>query len=404
MNKPYSDPKQSEWIAEAQAHVLELHNKKYDPRLVHHNYHFTTLVVEQVGRLADAEQLIPEKREITLLAAWFANVGYLFNYQDYAHYSQLMAEKFLHAHEYPESLTKKIVQTILNLKKNLYPQDDISKVLSDAYTIASLFLNYEERIALLKLEWEFLLDRKMTHKEWRMWKLQRLLNTQLFTHSAKKSFESVLAHLIQNQKAQLDQHDPAGSDNGALATPRKRFGEIERKVPQRGIQTFFRTNYRNHINLSAIADNKANIMISVNTILVSVLITILSYRNITETTPMILLPVVLFLVTGLVSLIFAVLSARPKITSLNKKPLPPSEARRNIVFFGNFVNLDLDTYEKAMDDLFSDSELLYGNMTRDLYYLGKVLDKKYRYLTISYNVFMVGFITTVLTFLVIWLT
>ncbi|RMF21352.1 MAG: phosphohydrolase, partial [Bacteroidetes bacterium] len=45
--------------------------------------------------------------------------------------------------------------------------------------------------------------------------------------------------------------------------------------------------------------------------------------------------------------------------------------------------------------------LLYGNMARDLYHLGKVLDKKYRYLTISYNLFMVGFIATVLSFLVL---
>ena len=53
-----------------------------------------------------------------------------------------------------------------------------------------------------------------------------------------------------------------------------------------------------------------------------------------------------------------------------------------------------------MEDVFNDSELLYGNMVRDLYYLGKVLDKKYRYLSISYNIFMVGFIATVGTFLI----
>ena len=79
--------------------------------------------------------------------------------------------------------------------------------------------------------------------------------------------------------------------------------------------------------------------------------------------------------------------------------MSPTEIRKNIVFFGNFIRLDLETYEKAVDDMFSDSELLYGNLTRDLYYLGKVLDKKYRFLTISYNVFMVGFIATVLMFL-----
>ena len=119
---------------------------------------------------------------------------------------------------------------------------------------------------------------------------------------------------------------------------------------------------------------------------------------------MILMPVVIFLVTGLSSLIFAVLSARPKVTTLNAVDQSPEEARKNIVFFGNFVQMDVDAFEEALDAVFRDSELLYGNMTRDLYYLGKVLDKKYRYLTLSYNIFMIGFVATVITFMIALLT
>lgn len=178
------------------------------------------------------------------------------------------------------------------------------------------------------------------------------------------------------------------------------FYDIERKIPRRGIQSFFRTNYRNHINLSAIADNKANIMISVNSILISVLITILSYRNIAETNPKVLLPVILFLVSGLCSLIFAVLAARPKVTRLHSGVEVPDLSKSNLVFFGNFVSLPLEDYEEAMGRLFRNGELLYGNMVRDMYYLGKVLDKKYRYLTVSYTLFMVGFIASVVLFIV----
>jgi hypothetical protein len=193
------------------------------------------------------------------------------------------------------------------------------------------------------------------------------------------------------------QEQSAESAEIAIAGP---FYGIERKIPRRGIQSFFRTNYRNHINLSAIADNKANIMISVNSILISVLITLLSYRNIAETNPRILLPVILFLVSGLCSLIFAVLAARPKVTRLQNGAEIPDLSKSNLVFFGNFVSLPLDEYEKAMGQLFRDGELLYGNMVRDMYYLGKVLDKKYRYLTVSYTLFMVGFIASVLLFIV----
>lgn len=177
------------------------------------------------------------------------------------------------------------------------------------------------------------------------------------------------------------------------------FQGIERKVPIRAIQSFFRANYRNHIELSAIADNKANIMISVNAILISVLITLLSYRNIGETNPKVILPVVLFLVSALGSLIFAVLAARPKVTRLSTGTQLPDLKRGNLMFFGNFVSLSLENYEEAMDKLFRDGSLLYGHLVRDMYYLGKVLDRKYRYLTVSYTLFMVGFIVSVVIFI-----
>jgi hypothetical protein len=402
MNKPTEEKNKKNWVDRAQAHVLELHNQKQDARFVYHNYQLTAAFTEEVLLLSEEAQLDEQQQEMALIAAWFANTGYLFDYQEYTHYSQLVCEKFLKTHNYPELRTKKVLHAIDTLKKKASPDQMLDKVLSDAYTIVTLCRDFEEKSALLQLEWEFLLDRKMSVQEVKIWKLQRLLNAQLFTHYARTTYEASLSQSIQEQKAKADKFSLKQAEEeypGDLS--KRRFGKIEKEVPERGVQTFFRANYRNHINLSSIADGKANIMISVNTILISVLISILSYRNITETTPMILLPVVLFIVTGMASLVFAVLSARPKITSLNKKGLPPSEIRKNIVFFGNFVRLDLEEYEQAMDDLFSDSELLYGNLTRDLYFLGKVLDKKYRYLTISYNVFMVGFIVTVMTFLVV---
>ncbi|HNB03356.1 MAG TPA: hypothetical protein PLV88_03610, partial [Methanoregulaceae archaeon] len=86
------------------------------------------------------------------------------------------------------------------------------------------------------------------------------------------------------------------------------------------IQTFFRANYANHIRLSAIADNKAHIMISVNSILMSVAISMLTYQSLTSKNPLFILPIVMFLMTSLTSLIFAVLSSRPRVTSF--VPLP----------------------------------------------------------------------------------
>jgi len=252
------------------------------------------------------------------------------------------------------------------------------------------------------LEWELKTGRKSNQLEWAQLQLQRLLSARLYTHYARSHYEGILSQNIRWQKEKVEKtiRKQESKLPAEQVLPTGKFQGLEDGVPQRALQTFFRSNYRNHINLSAIADNKANIMISVNSILISVLLTILTYRNMANVNPKVVLPAVIFLVFALVSLIFAVLSARPKVTSLNNKEMPLETIRRNIVFFGNFVHLDLDQYEEAINEVSRDPELLYGNMTRDLYFLGKVLQKKYAYLTIAYNIFMLGFVVTVATFLV----
>lgn len=230
-------------------------------------------------------------------------------------------------------------------------------------------------------------------------RLQTLLGIRYYTPAGRTAAQPHVTAQLLAQKKQLDKrlrqaNRPTDDYDGDEPT-----FHLEDGTPVRGAQTYFRVVYRNHINLSAIADNKANIMISVNSILISVLITFLSYRNIAETQPMILLPVVIFLVTGLASLVSAVLSARPKVTKLNNDVVTGGQPVRGLAFFGNFAHLPLDRFTSEMDDMFRDGERLYETLTQDLYYLGQVLDKKYRYLTVSYNIFMVGLVVTVVLFL-----
>ncbi|MEL7117984.1 MAG: Pycsar system effector family protein [Bacteroidota bacterium] len=393
---------QSPILNAAQSYVLNFFNSKQDARYVYHNYQLTVAVVTEIELLAATEEVTDQQTEVALLAAWFYNIGYWIDYQDQLYYSQLEAEKFLLTQEYPSGQIKEVRACLKSITKNSADESLSQQLFRDGFIIVTQLKEQEEKQALHRLELELVLGEKIKRKDWNKGLLDNLMRLKLYTHTAKVQFQNQVSVLIktlreQEVKSQLNEDEIPNFRTG------RRFANLEKKVPDRGNQTFFRSNYRNHINLSAIADNKANIMISVNSILISVLITALTYRNITESQPMILLPVVIFLVTGLASLIFAVLSARPKVTSLNADQKSIQEVKKNIIFFGNFVSLDLDDYEVAMDEMLNDSELLYGNMTRDLYYLGKVLDKKYRYLTVSYNIFMLGFIATVLTFLITFL-
>ncbi len=394
------DQSENKWVKAAEIFAWDLFETRRDGRLVFHNLHLARRLSANTTWIGEKTDLSEEQFTAAAVAAWLIPAGFFSQYRAPSAGSLDAAKRFFAQQTGAEEWKDQVFRCIQTVLDGVAPGNDAEKVCSDAWNAALYGEHYEEHNPMMRLEQELMGDIRTTRAEWGQRQLQNLLGVRFYTPFARITCEPLLARHILRQKQQMEKwlrNDP--DDSPVAAESNTRFEDLEMESPpMRGVQTFFRTNYRTHINLSAIADNKANIMISVNSILISVLITLLSYRNIGETNPEILLPVVIFLVSGLASLTFAILSARPKVTMLNNGKTM-EEIRKNIVFFGNFVTLDLDQYEEAMDAMFRDDQLLYGNMTRDLYFLGKVLDKKYRYLSISYNIFMMGFIATVAAFL-----
>ncbi|HEY1113029.1 MAG TPA: Pycsar system effector family protein, partial [Chitinophagaceae bacterium] len=72
--------------------------------------------------------------------------------------------------------------------------------------------------------------------------------------------------------------------------------------------------------------------------------------------------------------------------------------KTNLLFFGNFHKMDLEEYNWAMNELLKDRDYIYGSMIKDIYFLGVVLARKYRFLRISYTIFMYGIVLSVLAF------
>ncbi|MEO1258246.1 MAG: Pycsar system effector family protein [Bacteroidota bacterium] len=380
----------------ARQFVLNLFNQKNDTRLVYHSYRQANEVVKNVNSLAQANGSTEGEWEATVLAGWFHNVGYLFDYQRPAEKSVELAGKFLDAHHFTKAKKSLVLGTIRAVHEGQSAKTPESQMLTDAVNGVKYGEGFFENLPLWQLERELVLNQKYEPLEWLAYAMEQLREARFYTSHAKVNYEPLMASHTVALKQRTEKQKRR--ELTRVAPTDRRFNNLEPRIST-GVQTFFRTNYRTHINLSAIADQKANIMISVNAILISVIISVISYRNMTETNPAILMPVLIFLVTGLASLIFAVLAARPKVTSNINDSTPLDDAKKHLVFFGNFVSLNVDKYEELLEEMFQDTELLYGNMSRDLYYLGKVLDKKYRFLSISYNIFMVGFVATVLTFL-----
>ena len=165
----------------------------------------------------------------------------------------------------------------------------------------------------------------------------------------------------------------------------------------RGIETMFRTSYRVNMDLSSLADTKSNIMISINGLIISIIIASLSSK--VDTNDYLMWPTIVLLVGCLISMIFAILAARPRV---NSKVITLDDVlanRANVLFFGNFSHLTPDEYVEGMVDLLQDTDKLYHNMIRDIYGLGSVLQKKFKLLRIAYTIFMVALILGVALFI-----
>ena len=192
------------------------------------------------------------------------------------------------------------------------------------------------------------------------------------------------------RQAERDAHSSEEDSTG------KELGSLKR-----GVSDMFRTSYRNHIELSAIADNKSNIMISINGIIISIMIASVSTQI--SSNSWLLFPTAVLLITCMLSLIYAVLAARPRVSNEKVTLDDVRSNRSNILFFGNFYSMERDDYVTGLEELMADSGHLYNTMARDLHSLGVVLSKKFKLLRVAYNIFMVGLVVSVCSFLLVYL-
>ena len=178
------------------------------------------------------------------------------------------------------------------------------------------------------------------------------------------------------------------------------FKKNKIELPERGIETMFRVTLKNHITLSNIADTKANILLSVNAIIVSLVLSNLVSKLDNPSNGYLIIPTVIFVLFTVASIILSILATRPNVTSGQFTKEDVANKKVNLLFFGNFHKMSLNDFEWAMGEMMQDREYLYSSMKKDLYFLGLVLDKKYKILRLTYSVFMVGIIVSVISFAV----
>lgn len=407
---PYNDI-----LAQTERHLTDFFQKKIGAEYVFHDFSHTIGVVEAVIEIGTGHNLDERERYLLKLAAWFHDSGYDQGPEGHEERSCQYAVSFLTNFDLPEQDLDLITRCIMATRLPLKPKDLLEEIMCDADLSHLGKQSYWDRTGRLRQEVLLTRGKMLTEQDWVTFELEFLSKHRYFTVVAEELYNPrKLKHIKQLRKHQL-RLNPAGvASVEDLARKDKEHKKDKVEMGKstgkaylsdseigRGVETMYRTTYRTHINLSGMADSKANIMLSINAIVISVAIPQLFPR--VESMPQILVPTLLLLLVCVTAMVLAILSTRPKITE-GKFTREDIEMRKaNLLFFGNFYNMRLDDYHWGMMEMIKDKEFLYTSMTKDLYYLGIVLAKKYKYLSYCYTIFMYGIIGVVIAFAIAFL-
>jgi len=377
--------------------LLEKNNRK---GLTYHDITHTEYVAHQAKMIGEKSGLSGEELNIVIVAAWFHDSGFVVSSKEHEKESQKIVREFLSSKEVQEDFIDKVSYCIEATKMPQNPGDDLlAQVVCDAdmsYLSEDFYL---KRTALLRKEWNNESETKLSRKTYYQETVELFNNHEYYTEFGKKEFTLGKAKNFKLLDTLREKKSKKGKKKSKkLQSENKKLLEkLEKeKLPGRGVESMLRLTARNQINLSSIADNKANILISINSIVLTVLLSI-GIGKISDY-PVITLPAIVFIITCLTTIIFAILSTRPKISSGKFTEEDIHNKKVNLLFFGNFYNMDLDEYEWAVKEMMSDQNYLYSSMIRDQYSLGKVISQKYKLLRIAYTTFMIGLILSSILF------
>ena len=377
-------------------HVTKLFEEYSHPNLVYHSLDHTRKVVKRAQEIAAHYQLKERDMLTVYVAAWFHDVGHLFSDVTTHEVKSIeMMKEFMNQQSAEESLISEIENCVMATRMPHQPKNLNEEILCDADTYHFGTKEFKKTNKMVKTEYElrnyttFLMD-------WEKNTLDLLESHQFFTsycqvllsEGKQKNIENARKRYLKNINQTVRAEEENNVDAGAT--------KQKMSLVTRGIQTMLRLTSENHLRLSDMADGKANILISVNAIIISVILSVLIRKL--EVDTYLTIPTILFLISSVATIIIAILATMPKISEGRFTKADVMNKSANLLFFGNFYKTSLTEYEWGMDVMMKDKDYLYGSLVKDIHHLGIVLGRKYKLIRLAYMVFMIGIIVSVIAF------
>lgn len=369
--------------------------KESGKQLPYHNVDHTNAVLIASNELGNHYQLSEEDRFIVNAAALFHDLGISKgSLSDHEIRSSELAENWLKERNVPAETIGKIKGCIQATRLPQNPANLLEEIIADADLWHLGTDNFTPNQKLLRQELAELEGEEIETDAWRKRNIHLLSSHYFHTEYARDLLQNKKEEHLNRLKSKLEKKQLAAENPKPWKRAKK---ELDPNIPTRGIETMFKVTIHNHLELSSMADSKANIMISVNSIIVSVVLSVLLRRL--EENPELIIPTCILLTVNVFTIVFAILAVRPKILKSSDAPEDEkTDKKANLLFFGSFNKMPLHIYTHKMKGMMADKDYLYENMINNIYFMGIVLGRKYHWLRIAYNVFMYGFIVAILSF------
>jgi len=380
-------------------YVNELFEVNKKPKLIFHSLEHTRNIVKRAEEIAAHYKLTEREMLAVYIAAWFHDTGHLFTGpQNHEEKSVEVMRSFMQVHMPDEELIQIIEGCILATKRTIEPSTLLQQIICDADTYHLGTSDFKKTNKQVRREVAQDNKNPLTKIEWDIQTLEFLEKHKYYTSYCIELLTKGKEENIENLRRRTIENTVKNDESKLFATEMDESKQEKQtsSLISKGIQTMLRLASNNHLRLSDMADRKANILISVNAIIISVSISVL-FRKF-ETDPFLVVPTIIFLTFSVITIVLSIFATRPTVTGgiftkediINKKT--------NLLFFGNFYKATLEDYNWGMSIMMRDPEYLYGSLIKDIYYLGVVLGRKYKLLRIAYNIFMVGIVISVIAF------
>lgn len=383
------------------------HGKHFEERPFHNLKH-TEHVVANASVMAWYYRLVRRDFFTVVAAAWFHDYGYLSGAA--ANHGERGAEVsagFLRDLKVDEDTITAIARCILATRMPQTPGNLMEEILCDADLYHLGTDDFSEFNKLLRKEREEMLGIKIDKNEWCLKNIAFLESHHYHTNYCRDLLEGKKQENLEKLKKRAEltlsnvvaaSPAPESGKKAQTAIEEPKIKKPKDGRPDKGIETMFRISSGNHQRLSDMADNKANIMITTNSIIISVLLSILLRKL--EDDSYLIIPTLILLTVCITTMVFSILATRPSVPNGTFTRQDLDDKKVNLLFFGSFYRMNFKDYASGMQEMMNDRDFLYGSLTKDVYAQGVVLGKKYRLLRTGYNVFMFGIVSAVIAFVV----